>query len=61
MGGFGSGILEIMQEKGFKNNVIRLGIPDKFIEHATQSEQYEECGYNTAGIIKVVENILEKK
>jgi 1-deoxy-D-xylulose-5-phosphate synthase len=60
MGGFGSGVLELMQEMGFKNEVIRLGIPDKFIDHATQIEQYEECGYNTATIIKRVEEILVK-
>lgn len=60
IGGFGSGILELMQELQLNNKVLRLGIPDRFIEHATQSEQYEECGYNTNSILKAVENILEK-
>ncbi len=58
MGGFGSGVLEIMEESGFKNNVVRLGVPDKFIEHATQSEQYEECGFNTASIVSLVEKMI---
>ena len=61
VGGFGSGVLEIMQEKGLKNNVIRLGIPDKFIEHATQTEQYQECGFNTEAIVKTVMSLVEKE
>lgn len=61
MGGFGSGVLELMQEMGLKNNLIRLGIPDNFIEHATQNEQYEQCGYNTTGIVKAIEKFLENK
>jgi len=60
MGGFGSGVLEIMQENKLKNNVIRLGIPDKFIEHATQMEQYQECGFNTNAIIETVVSLVEK-
>lgn len=61
MGGFGSGVLELMHQMGLKNNVLRLGIPDYFIEHATQTEQYEECGYNTAGIVNAIDSILKKK
>lgn len=61
MGGFGSGVLELMQDMGLKNNLIRLGIPDNFIEHATQIEQYEQCGYSTTGIVKAIEKILENK
>ncbi|NSW45207.1 MAG: 1-deoxy-D-xylulose-5-phosphate synthase [Bacteroidales bacterium] len=60
IGGFGSGVLEIMQENELKNNVIRLGIPDKFIEHATQMEQYQECGFNTHAIVETVKSLMEK-
>ncbi len=56
-GGFGSGVIEFMQEMNFKNDCIRLGVPDEFIEHATQTEQYEYCGFNTANIVKIVEEL----
>jgi 1-deoxy-D-xylulose-5-phosphate synthase len=33
-GGFGSGVLELLEEeKGETGPVLRLGIPDRFIEH----------------------------
>jgi 1-deoxy-D-xylulose-5-phosphate synthase len=58
MGGFGSGVLEFLQEHNYSNALIRLGVPDKFIEHATPSEQYEECGFNTNAIIATVEKMV---
>jgi 1-deoxy-D-xylulose-5-phosphate synthase len=58
VGGFGSAVLEYMQEKNYKNTIYRLGVPDQFIEHATQAEQYEFCKFNTASIIKLIENLL---
>ncbi|MGQ9848111.1 MAG: 1-deoxy-D-xylulose-5-phosphate synthase [Bacteroidales bacterium] len=61
MGGFGSGVLELMQEMGLNNKLVRLGIPDYFIEHAAQSEQYIECGFDTNSIVKAIEKILEEK
>lgn len=59
IGSFGSGILELMEDLGFKNDVIRLGVPDKFIEHATQTQQYQMCGFDTESIISLVEKLLK--
>lgn len=61
MGGFGSAILETMQELNYNNQCIRLGVPDKFIEHATQQEQYELCGFSTAAIIRTVEKLWTRQ
>ena len=37
MGGFGSAVLECLAEAGLANvRVKRLGVPDRFIEHATR-------------------------
>jgi 1-deoxy-D-xylulose-5-phosphate synthase len=57
VGGFGSAVIEYMQDKDYKNKCIRLGVPDKFIEHATQLEQYEMCGFNTASIVNLIEEL----
>src|SRR3546814_20253121 len=54
MGGMGSAVLEFMADKGFQANIIRLGIPDKVVEHGEQAELYEECGYDAPGIVLAV-------
>ncbi|MCL4105893.1 UNVERIFIED_CONTAM: hypothetical protein GTU68_012531 [Idotea baltica] len=53
-GGFGSAILEFMADNGYTAQVKRLGVPDQFIEHGTQRELYDECGYGRAGIAETV-------
>jgi 1-deoxy-D-xylulose-5-phosphate synthase len=53
-GGFGSAILEFMAENNYSAKVKRLGIPDKFIEHATQMQQYKMCGYDADSIEQAV-------
>jgi 1-deoxy-D-xylulose-5-phosphate synthase len=49
-GGLGSAVIELMNAEGFKLNVARLGIPDRFIEHGTQQQLWHECGYDAEGI-----------
>ena len=60
MGGFGSAILEFMAYNNYKNNIVRLGIPDKIIEHGSQDELYTECNYDIDGIVKSSKKILKK-
>jgi 1-deoxy-D-xylulose-5-phosphate synthase len=57
MGGFGSAILEFMVDHQYTSKVIRLGIPDRLIEHGEQPELYKECGYDTEGIAKAVRSL----
>ena len=38
-GGFGSGILELLQDAGISTPVCRIGWPDRFVEHATSVEE----------------------
>lgn len=62
MGGIGSAVLEFMADKGYRASVVRLGIPDKFIEHGEQKELYQECGFSANQIaektIKLVQESL---
>ena len=63
-GGFGSAVLEFMSENNYSSKVVRLGIPDKFIEHATQHQQYVQCGYDTDSMVAEVKKMVlvsEKK
>jgi 1-deoxy-D-xylulose-5-phosphate synthase len=39
MGGYGSAVLELFSEKGVTTPVIRIGWPDRFIEHATSQDE----------------------
>lgn len=58
MGGMGSAVLEFMADHEYSAKVLRLGIPDKWIEHGEQSELYEECGFSPSKIVSEVKQIL---
>ncbi len=60
-GGFGSAILEFMADNNLTAQVVRLGIPDEFINHGTQEELRRECGYDKTAIVSAVKKLqLEK-
>ncbi len=60
VGGFGSAVLEFMSDHNYSAKVVRLGIPDKFIEHGTQPELYKECGYDQDSIYQTVVDMTNK-
>ena len=49
VGGMGSAVLEFMADHGYCAKVKRLGIPDEFIEHGSQTELYGLCGFDKEG------------
>jgi 1-deoxy-D-xylulose-5-phosphate synthase len=52
-GGFGSGVLRLLQESGLSGiQVKNIGIPDRFIEHGTQGLLREKYGLDAEGIMK---------
>ena len=53
-GGFGSAVMEFMVDNGYTARLKRLGIPDGIIEHGEPADLYKECGFDTDGIVKVV-------
>ncbi|MCC7331771.1 MAG: 1-deoxy-D-xylulose-5-phosphate synthase [Flavobacteriales bacterium] len=59
-GGMGSAVIEFMVDNNYQANVKRLGIPDKFIEHGTQDELYEECFYNSKAVIQTATQLMQK-
>jgi len=54
MGGFGSAVIEFMADQKYQAEVVRLGVPDKYIHHGTQKELWSDCGYDADGIIDTV-------
>ncbi len=61
MGGFGSAVLEWLNDNGLSAKVVRLGIPDKFIEHGTPQELYSECRIDAEGIYQTLKQNVGKK
>ncbi|UCD70526.1 MAG: 1-deoxy-D-xylulose-5-phosphate synthase [Syntrophobacterales bacterium] len=58
-GGFGSAVTELLQEKGLSYvEVLRLGIPDQFLEHGPQGVLRGKCGLNFKGILRRVRSFL---
>jgi len=58
VGGFGSAVLEFMQEHGYKNDVRILGIPDLVVEHGTLKELHRECGYDAQAIAEAARDMM---
>jgi len=53
MGGFGSALLELCGEAGVSAaHVQRLGVPDRFVEHADRDELLSILGLDAAGIAR---------
>ena len=58
-GGMGTTVLEFMADNGYTPQVVRIGIPDHFVEHGTVKQLYHLCGMDEEGIIKALEGSLE--
>jgi 1-deoxy-D-xylulose-5-phosphate synthase len=57
-GGAGSAVSELLAEKGIQIRCIHLGLPDRFLDQATQQEQLAECGLDASGIEAAVRDAL---
>jgi 1-deoxy-D-xylulose-5-phosphate synthase len=61
-GGFGSAVLELLQEKDLSSvHVKRLGIPDLFVEHGPPALLRAKYGIDEAGIYRAVKEMVEKE
>jgi 1-deoxy-D-xylulose-5-phosphate synthase len=58
MGGMGSAVSEFMIDNGYSSKITRLGIPDDYIEHGSQSELHKECSYDKDSIIETVKKMV---
>ena len=60
-GGFGSAVLEFASDRGLLDGhkVVRLGVPDRFVEHATQAQQRGDLGIDVEGIVRAVTELAD--
>ncbi|MDD2742410.1 MAG: 1-deoxy-D-xylulose-5-phosphate synthase [Rhodocyclaceae bacterium] len=54
IGGAGSEIERVIAENGLNTQVLRLGLPDRFIEHGEQGQLLAELGLDKDGIVRSV-------
>lgn len=57
-GGFGSAIVEFMADHGYSSKIIRLGMPDRVVEHGSQPELWAECNYDHAAIERAAQKLI---
>ena len=58
-GGFGSAVLELLAENYVKGvQIKRLGIPDEFVDHATQVQLRRKYGIDEEGIVRAIKEML---
>jgi 1-deoxy-D-xylulose-5-phosphate synthase len=61
-GGFGSAVLEAANSAGLDTrHIVRLGIPDRFIEHAERGELLAALGLDVDGVCRAVRQGLERR
>lgn len=59
-GGFGSAVLELAAERGLDTSRVQLlGLPDRFIKHASRSQQLTEVGLDTANFVETMKTLIE--
>ena len=53
-GGGGAAVLEFLSAVDHRVGTLVLGLPDRFLEHASPAEQYREAGLDAEGIFRSV-------
>ena len=60
-GGLGSAVLEFMSDINYHPEVLRIGIPDVFVEHGTPEELHAMLGMNAEGVEKKIMDMIDAK
>jgi len=60
IGGAGSEVERVLAERGLQVPVLRLGLPDHFIEHGEQGQLLAELGLDKDGIIASVRQAMAR-
>ena len=61
MGGFGSAVIEAMEDMGIKVPVVRIGWPDKFIEHGKVDDLRARYGLTLEAALAQVRPLLARR
>ncbi|MBU3695993.1 1-deoxy-D-xylulose-5-phosphate synthase [Dechloromonas sp.] len=61
IGGAGSEVERVLAEQGINLPILRLGLPDRFIDHGEQGQLLAELGLDKDGIVQAVTARLNRK
>jgi 1-deoxy-D-xylulose-5-phosphate synthase len=54
VGGFGSAVLEFMNQHGYNTKIKMMGVPDRFVDQGSPQDLYAECGFDVDAIVEEV-------
>lgn len=60
-GGLGSAVIEYFSEKEYKTDVIRVGLPDEFVEHGSLKDLNHAYEIDEEGILKKINTAIKIK
>lgn len=60
-GGFGSAVAEYFIDRNYKTDILRIGLPDNFVDHGTQEELHHILGIDADGISEKVQTFCSSK
>lgn len=62
-GGFGSAVIELLEEAGIGDrvSVLRIGLPDEIIPHGSRSDLLRHCGLDHDGLKKKILGFLKRE
>jgi len=58
IGGAGAEVARSLEAQGLNKPLLRLGLPDQFVEHGDQAQMLAELGLDAAGIIRQVQAFI---
>lgn len=59
LGGMGSAVLEWMSDHGYAPHLVRLGLPDEFVEHGDVASLHRIVGIDREGIAKALGELID--
>ena len=60
VGGFGTAVLEFMNQNGYTAEVKIMGIPDRLVDHGSPKELYNEIGLNAQAVAEVLRDWMKE-
>jgi 1-deoxy-D-xylulose-5-phosphate synthase len=60
IGGAGSEVARVLEEIGSSTQLLRLGLPDRFVDHGDQALLLAEVGLDCAGILRAIRAYQDK-
>jgi len=61
-GGFGSALSELITDNGVQTKLVRLGLPDAFVEHGEIPQLYRELGLDGESVArKILKQLAERR